>query len=100
MAKVSVVDMTGKNVGDITLSDAIFGIKPNEAAVHAVVTNYLQTRDREPNLQRQEQRLEEAEESLSDRREQDATDRVAQQIQHRLAAESFSHQSQEATDTA
>ena len=41
MAKVSVVDMTGKNVGDITLNDEIFGIKPNEAAVHAVVTNYL-----------------------------------------------------------
>ena len=41
MAKVSVLDMTGKSVGDITLSDEIFGIKPNEAAVHAVVVNYL-----------------------------------------------------------
>ena len=41
MAKVSVLDMTGKSVGDITLNDEIFGIKPNEAAVHAVVTNYL-----------------------------------------------------------
>ena len=41
MAKVSVVDMTGKKVSDITLSDEIFGIEPNEAAVHAVVKNYL-----------------------------------------------------------
>ena len=41
MAKVSVLDMTGKSVGDITLKDEIFGIKPNEAAVHAVVVNYL-----------------------------------------------------------
>ena len=41
MAKVSVLDMAGKSVGDITLKDEIFGIKPNEAAVHAVVTNYL-----------------------------------------------------------
>ena len=41
MAKVSVVDMTGKKVSDITLNDEIFGIEPNEAAVHAVVKNYL-----------------------------------------------------------
>ena len=41
MAKVSVVDMTDKKVSDITLNDEIFGIEPNEAAVHAVVKNYL-----------------------------------------------------------
>ena len=41
MPNVQVVDMTGKSVGEITLSDAIFGITPNEAVVHAVIKNYL-----------------------------------------------------------
>jgi large subunit ribosomal protein L4 len=41
MAKVDVVNVEGKKVGDITLSDAIFGIEPNEFAVQAVVKNYL-----------------------------------------------------------
>ena len=41
MAKLSVVNVDGKKVGDITLSDEIFGIEPNEFAVHAVVKNYL-----------------------------------------------------------
>ena len=41
MAKLNVVDVTGKKVGDITLSDEIFGIEPNEFAVQAVVKNYL-----------------------------------------------------------
>ena len=41
MAKLNVVDVKGKKVGDITLSDEIFGIEPNEFAVQAVVKNYL-----------------------------------------------------------
>ena len=41
MAKLNVVDVEGKNVGEITLSDQIFGIEPNEFAVQAVVKNYL-----------------------------------------------------------
>ena len=41
MAKLNVVDVTGKKVGDITLSDEIFGIEPNGFAVQAVVKNYL-----------------------------------------------------------
>ena len=41
MAKLNVVDVTGKTVGDITLSDEIFGIEPNEFAVQAVIKNYL-----------------------------------------------------------
>ena len=36
----------------------------------------------------------------TDKEEQDATDRVAQQTHHRSAAESYSHLSQEITDTA
>ena len=41
MAKVDVVNVEGVKVGDITLSDEIFGIEPNEFAVQAVVKNYL-----------------------------------------------------------
>ena len=36
MPNIAVVDMAGKSVGEITLSDAVFGIKPN-----AAVVNYL-----------------------------------------------------------
>ena len=41
MANIAVVDMTGKNVGEITLSDAVFGIQPNAAVMHEAVVNYL-----------------------------------------------------------
>lgn len=41
MPNVNVLDMTGKNVGEITLSDAVFGIEPNKAVMHAAVVNYL-----------------------------------------------------------
>ncbi|MBQ6847401.1 MAG: 50S ribosomal protein L4 [Clostridia bacterium] len=41
MPNIAVLDMAGKNVGEITLSDAIFGIKPNAAVMHMAVVNYL-----------------------------------------------------------
>lgn len=41
MPNINIVDMAGKAVGEIALSDAIFGIKPNNAVMHAVVVNYL-----------------------------------------------------------
>ncbi len=41
MPNVQVVDMTGKKVGSIDLSEAIFGIEPNTAVMHEVVVNYL-----------------------------------------------------------
>ena len=59
MAKVTMLNMAGAEVGEITLNDEIFGIEPNEFAVQ------------------------EADASLSDRREQVAIDREAQQILHR-----------------
>ncbi len=36
-----VFDMSGKQVGEIELSDAIFGIAPNQSVVHDVVKNHL-----------------------------------------------------------
>lgn len=41
MPNVAVVNMAGENVGEITLSDAIFGINPNAVVMHAAVVNYL-----------------------------------------------------------
>ena len=41
MPKVSVYDMTGKQVADTELSEQVFGIKPNKALMHAMVVNYL-----------------------------------------------------------
>ena len=41
MPSLKVLDMTGKEVSNIELSDAIFGIEPNEAAMHTMVVNYL-----------------------------------------------------------
>ena len=41
MPNVAVVDMAGKKVGEISLSDAIFGIEPNAAVMHMAVVNYL-----------------------------------------------------------
>jgi len=41
MPEVKVHDMKGKVIGEVTLSEAVFGIKPNTMAVHAVVKNHL-----------------------------------------------------------
>jgi len=41
MPKVNVYNMAGETVGEIELSDAVFGIEPNEVAVHTLVKNYL-----------------------------------------------------------
>ena len=41
MAKFDVVDMNDKKVSTVELSDAVFGIEPNEKAVHIAVVNFL-----------------------------------------------------------
>ena len=41
MPKVDVYNMQGKKVSDVELSEAVFGIKPNETVVHSVLVNYL-----------------------------------------------------------
>ena len=41
MPVVAIKDMAGKKVGELTLSDAIFGIEPNVAVMHMAVVNYL-----------------------------------------------------------
>ena len=41
MSKTFVYDMSGKQVGEIELSAAVFGVEPNQAVVHDVVKNHL-----------------------------------------------------------
>ena len=41
MPNMKVVDMAGKEVGEITLSDKIFGAEVNEAVLHTAVRAYL-----------------------------------------------------------
>ena len=41
MLKTNVYDMTGKQVGEVELSEAVFGIEPNQSVVHDVVKNHL-----------------------------------------------------------
>ena len=41
MPNIAVVDMTGKSVGEIKLSEEIFGIEPNATVMHMAVVNYL-----------------------------------------------------------
>lgn len=41
MPNVAVYDMSGSSVGEITLSDAIFGVKVNKIVLHMAVVNYL-----------------------------------------------------------
>ena len=41
MPKIDVYNMQGKKVSDVELSEAVFGIEPNENIVHSVLVNYL-----------------------------------------------------------
>ena len=41
MPSIAVVDMEGKKVGTVDLSDSVFGIEPNAAVMHQVVLSYL-----------------------------------------------------------
>ena len=41
MAKANVFNMAGQQVGEIELSEAVFGVEPNQVVVHEVVKNHL-----------------------------------------------------------
>ena len=41
MPKANLYDMAGKQIGEVELSEAIFGIEPNQYVVHDVVKNHL-----------------------------------------------------------
>ena len=41
MPKANLYDMAGKQIGEVELSEAIFGLEPNQYVVHDVVKNHL-----------------------------------------------------------
>ncbi|MCL2088091.1 MAG: 50S ribosomal protein L4 [Oscillospiraceae bacterium] len=41
MPNVAVLDMAGKQVGTVDLSETVFGIKPNSSVMHMAVVNFL-----------------------------------------------------------
>ena len=41
MPKANVFNMAGQQVGEIELSEAVFGVEPNQAVVHEAVKNHL-----------------------------------------------------------
>ena len=41
MPKAVMYDMAGSKVGDVELSEAVFGLEPNESVLHDAVKNYL-----------------------------------------------------------
>ena len=41
MPKANLYDMAGKQIGEVELSEAVFGIEPNQSVVHDVVKNHL-----------------------------------------------------------
>ena len=41
MPSIEVLNMSGAKVGEVTLSDAVFGIEPNAVVVHEAVKNHL-----------------------------------------------------------
>ena len=41
MPKANLYNMAGEVVGEVALSDAVFGIEPNEVVLHAAIKNYL-----------------------------------------------------------
>lgn len=41
MTNVLVYDMSGKQVGEMEISDEVFGLEPNESVLHAAVKNHL-----------------------------------------------------------
>lgn len=44
MSKVTMLNMAGREAGELELKDEIFGIEPNQNAVHAVIKNILANR--------------------------------------------------------
>ena len=41
MPKANLYNMAGEQVGEVELSEAVFGIEPNEVVLHAAIKNYL-----------------------------------------------------------
>ena len=80
MPNVKVVNMAGKEVGEIALNDAVFAVEVNDAVIHSAVRAYLmnQRQGTQSTLTRTEVSV--AVESLGDRRDPVVQDRVQQDL--------------------
>ena len=95
MAKVSVYNMEGNQVGDLELNDAVFGVEVNEHLVHLAVVNQLANNRQGTQKAKTVLRFPVAVENLGDRKEQVTQDRVLQELHSGKAAALYLLQSQE-----
>ena len=98
MPKVTVLDMAGKEVSKIDLSDAVFGIEPNKAVMHDMVKNYLanQRQGTQSALTRAE--VSGGGKDLGDKKVQVMLDKVLQELLNGHMAVLYLLQSHAATD--
>ena len=71
MATIDVLKVTGGKAGSIELDDGIFGIEPNVPVMHQVVNAQLAAKRAELIAQKPELKLEEAAQSLGNKKELD-----------------------------
>lgn len=93
MAKLAVLDKTGKKVSDIELKDEIFAIEPNKSAMHLVVVNYLAISVRALSQHLLVLRSPAAAKSPGSRRAPAAQDRAQRELRSGLTAVSHSARS-------
>ncbi len=98
MAKVTMLNMAGAEAGTIELKDEIFGITPNENAVHAVVKNYLANQRQGTQSAKTRGEVRGGGRKPFGRKEPVVTDKAARQTRHRSAAASYSRRSLVTTD--
>ncbi len=96
MPKVTVLDMAGKEVSKIDLSDAVFGIEPNKAVMHDMVKNYLA--NQRQGTQSALTRAEVSGENHGDKKVQVMLDKVLQELLNGHMAVLYLLQSHAATD--
>ena len=95
MAKVSVLNMEGSEVGTIELSDAVFGVEVNEHLVHQAVLSQLANNRQGTQKAKTRSEVSGGGRSHGDRKEQVMQDRVQQDLHSGQAAELYLLQHQE-----
>lgn len=80
MPKLNVLNVSGQNVGEIELSDSIFGVEVNGHVLYEVVKNQLANKRQGTQSIKLEQKLEVAEENLGNKKEQVEQDKVLQDL--------------------
>ena len=95
MAKVSVLNMEGKQVDEIELNDAVFGVEVKENLVHQAVLSQLANDRQGTQKAKTRSEVSGGGRKLGDRRELVMQDKVLQELHSGQAAELYSHQFQE-----